>query len=145
MCLACVGACPEGALLDTVETPQLRFIEAKCVQCGICAATCPEHAITLAPRLSLRPEARQPRDPGTPSRIGIRWIDNGMGQKKHDEQEHVNGGNSLCQPRTQSCYSSPYSNAPAASTATPIPPRFTIQALRRVAVSCEPMSMSLNR
>jgi len=61
MCLACVGACPEGALLDNVETPQLRFIEAKCVQCGICAATCPEHAISLAPRLSLTPEARQPR------------------------------------------------------------------------------------
>ena len=61
MCLACVGSCPEGALLDNSETPQLRFIETKCVQCGICAATCPEHAITLSPRLSLTPEARQPR------------------------------------------------------------------------------------
>ena len=43
------------------EAPQLRFIEAKCVQCGLCAATCPEHAIALTPRLSLAPEARQPR------------------------------------------------------------------------------------
>jgi ferredoxin len=56
-----VGACPEGAILDNQQAPQLSFIETKCVQCGICAATCPEHAIALAPRLLLTPEARQPR------------------------------------------------------------------------------------
>jgi ferredoxin len=61
MCLACVGACPVGALLDAQELPQLRLIETKCVQCGICAATCPESAISLSPRLSLAPEAREPR------------------------------------------------------------------------------------
>ncbi len=27
MCLACVGSCPEGAILDNAERPQLRFIE----------------------------------------------------------------------------------------------------------------------
>jgi ferredoxin len=63
LCLACVGACPEGAILDhpQAEAPQLRFIETKCVQCGICAATCPEDAITLVPRLALTPEARSAR------------------------------------------------------------------------------------
>jgi ferredoxin len=61
MCLACVGACPEGAIIDNAETPQLRFIESKCVQCGICANTCPEDAITLASRLLLTPAAKQPR------------------------------------------------------------------------------------
>lgn len=63
MCLACVSACPEGAILDhpQAERPQLRFIEAKCVQCGICVATCPEHAIALEPRLLLTAEARAPR------------------------------------------------------------------------------------
>ncbi len=61
MCLACVGACPAGALLDAQELPQLRFIESKCVQCGLCATTCPENAIALVPRLSLVPEAREPR------------------------------------------------------------------------------------
>jgi ferredoxin len=61
MCLACVGACPEGAIIDNVEVPQLRFIESKCVQCGICASTCPEEAITLVPRLLLTPAAKQPR------------------------------------------------------------------------------------
>jgi ferredoxin len=63
MCLACVGACPEGAILDhpQAERPELRFIESKCVQCGICAATCPEDAIALEPRLSLTPEARAAR------------------------------------------------------------------------------------
>jgi len=61
MCLACVGSCPEGAILDKQEAPELSFIESKCVQCGLCAATCPEDAIRLTPRLSLAPEARQPR------------------------------------------------------------------------------------
>jgi ferredoxin len=61
MCLACIGACPEGALLDSTEAPQLRFIESKCVQCGLCRETCPEAAIALTPRLDLTPEARAPR------------------------------------------------------------------------------------
>jgi ferredoxin len=58
MCLSCVGACPSAALADNPERPQLRFIEKNCVQCGLCAATCPEHAITLAPRLWLADEGR---------------------------------------------------------------------------------------
>ncbi len=61
MCLACVGSCPENALLDNADLPQLRFIESRCVQCGICAETCPEHAIALSPRLDLAPEAKAPR------------------------------------------------------------------------------------
>ena len=61
MCLACVGACPEAALLDHAEAPKLRFIESNCVQCGLCAVTCPENAITLVPRLDLTPQARAPR------------------------------------------------------------------------------------
>jgi len=54
MCLACVGSCPEGALLDTQELPQLRLIESKCVQCGLCESTCPEKVITLEPRLDFK-------------------------------------------------------------------------------------------
>jgi ferredoxin len=61
MCLACIGACPVGALQDAQEAPQLRFIESKCVQCGLCEATCPESAIALTPRLSLLAEAKAPR------------------------------------------------------------------------------------
>ena len=53
LCLSCVGACPAGALADNPERPQLRFIEKNCVQCGLCASTCPESAITLQPRLWL--------------------------------------------------------------------------------------------
>jgi len=36
LCLACVGACPTGALLDNPERPMLRFSEDLCVQCGLC-------------------------------------------------------------------------------------------------------------
>ncbi len=61
MCLACVGSCPAGALLDNPETPQLRFIESKCVQCGLCRETCPESAITLTPRLDMTAAARTTR------------------------------------------------------------------------------------
>jgi ferredoxin len=53
LCLSCVGACPEAALADNPEAPQLRFIEKNCVQCGLCVKTCPEDAITLEPRLWL--------------------------------------------------------------------------------------------
>jgi len=53
LCLACVGACPEGALADNADRPQLRFFEKNCVQCGLCASTCPEDAIRLEPRLLL--------------------------------------------------------------------------------------------
>jgi ferredoxin len=60
MCLACVGACPEGALIDAKDKPQLRFIERNCVQCGLCVKTCPEDAISLQPRLLLGASATQP-------------------------------------------------------------------------------------
>jgi ferredoxin len=51
LCMACVGVCPTGALVDNPETPMLRFTESACVQCGLCAATCPERAITLVPQI----------------------------------------------------------------------------------------------
>jgi ferredoxin len=53
LCLSCVGACPASALADNPEQPQLRFVEKNCVQCGLCASTCPEDAIRLEPRLWL--------------------------------------------------------------------------------------------
>jgi ferredoxin len=59
MCLACVGACPESALMGTPETPRLRFIERNCVQCGLCVSTCPEKALALSPRLLLKPAAKE--------------------------------------------------------------------------------------
>jgi ferredoxin len=59
LCKACIGACPESALVDATETPSLRFIERNCVQCGLCADTCPEKAITLVPRLLLGPKAKE--------------------------------------------------------------------------------------
>jgi len=54
LCLACVSACPTGALSDNPERPMLRFTEDACVQCGLCAATCPEKVITLVPQLDFR-------------------------------------------------------------------------------------------
>ena len=56
LCLSCVGACPASALADNPDKPQLKFIEKNCVQCGLCASTCPENAITLQPRLWLAGE-----------------------------------------------------------------------------------------
>jgi ferredoxin len=60
LCKACVGACPESALIDATETPSLRFIERNCVQCGLCVQTCPENAITLVPRLLFGAAAKNP-------------------------------------------------------------------------------------
>ena len=54
LCLACVSACPTGALGDNPEKPTLRFSEDACVQCGLCQATCPEKVITLTPQIDFR-------------------------------------------------------------------------------------------
>jgi len=59
LCLACVSACPAGALQDNPSAPQLRFIEKNCVQCGLCESTCPEDAIALVPRLLAAAQRRQ--------------------------------------------------------------------------------------
>ncbi len=61
LCLACVGGCPTGALQDDPDTPKLGFLEEACIQCGICRNTCPEDAITLHPRLSLKDTAHSVR------------------------------------------------------------------------------------
>jgi len=61
MCMACVGSCPESALMDGVDQPLLKFLERNCVQCGLCESTCPEDAITLNPRLLLTPAVREAR------------------------------------------------------------------------------------
>jgi ferredoxin len=54
LCLACVSACPTGALMDNPDRPMLRFSEDACVQCGLCKATCPEKVITLRPQIDFR-------------------------------------------------------------------------------------------
>jgi len=52
LCLSCVTVCPAGAIGDNPDKPQLKFLEANCVQCGLCRGTCPENVITLTPRLN---------------------------------------------------------------------------------------------
>jgi ferredoxin len=46
-------------LQDNPQTPQLRFIEKNCVQCGLCVKTCPEKALALVPQLRLSPQRKE--------------------------------------------------------------------------------------
>lgn len=55
LCMGCVSQCPGNALQAGGDTPALRFVEANCVQCGICQKSCPESSITLEPRLHFDP------------------------------------------------------------------------------------------
>lgn len=59
LCHACVGACPTGALAADPDRPMLRFKEEACVQCGLCANTCPEKVIRLEPRACFDPSIRE--------------------------------------------------------------------------------------
>lgn len=61
VCQACVRACPTGALSGNARDLTLSFDEADCVQCGLCAAVCPEQAITLEPRIGLTDESLRSR------------------------------------------------------------------------------------
>jgi ferredoxin len=61
LCLSCVSVCPTSAFSANPDRPQLRFLEDACVQCGLCAATCPEKVITLEPRLNFSASATAPR------------------------------------------------------------------------------------
>lgn len=61
LCLACVSACPTGALTDNIDQPMLRFTENSCIQCGLCKSTCPEQVITLTPQLDFRPTTASAR------------------------------------------------------------------------------------
>ncbi len=60
LCLSCVSACPVQALGDNPDKPMLTFDESLCVQCGLCAATCPEKVITLEPRANFEAFGAKP-------------------------------------------------------------------------------------
>ncbi|KHJ52765.1 4Fe-4S ferredoxin [Vreelandella venusta] len=60
LCYACVSNCPTPALQAGGDTPVLSFLEADCVQCGLCEQACPENAITLVPGFLAAP-ARETR------------------------------------------------------------------------------------
>jgi ferredoxin len=57
LCMACVGACPSGALVAGGDEPSLSLVESRCHQCGFCVEVCPENALQLLPRLLCNLEA----------------------------------------------------------------------------------------
>jgi len=59
LCMSCVWQCPGKALIAGGNQPQLKFVENDCVQCGMCARTCPEEAIGPSPRYLYDKEKRQ--------------------------------------------------------------------------------------
>ncbi|WP_455206421.1 4Fe-4S binding protein [Kaarinaea lacus] len=59
LCMSCVWQCPGKALIAGGNQPQLKFVENDCVQCGLCARTCPEDAIGPSPRYLYNKEQRQ--------------------------------------------------------------------------------------
>ena len=52
LCMQCIPACPENALIGDRDGKRLAFVEASCIQCGGCVRVCPEEAVTLQPRFT---------------------------------------------------------------------------------------------
>lgn len=48
-CMACVTACPTGALTQTRLREHLRFDASRCVKCHLCHDACEPRALTLSP------------------------------------------------------------------------------------------------
>ncbi|MGB1108738.1 MAG: 4Fe-4S binding protein [Gammaproteobacteria bacterium] len=63
LCMSCTSICPAKAVRTGDGEPKLVFHETNCVQCGICANACPEHAISLKACYTTDPELR--RQPAT--------------------------------------------------------------------------------
>ncbi|WP_455222158.1 4Fe-4S binding protein [Kaarinaea lacus] len=59
LCMSCVWHCAGKALIAGGDKPQLKFVENDCVQCGLCARTCPEDAIGPSPRFLYVKEHRE--------------------------------------------------------------------------------------
>ncbi len=59
LCMACIQLCPTGALISESGQTRLDFIEARCIQCGICERACPENAISMQARFLLDAAERQ--------------------------------------------------------------------------------------
>ena len=47
LCLTCLRLCPHGAVLVEPGAEAAKIMSSDCQGCGICAAHCPSHAITL--------------------------------------------------------------------------------------------------
>jgi ferredoxin len=58
MCQACASLCPTSALRGDANGTELHFVEASCIQCGVCERGCPEDAITLRARFEYNRERR---------------------------------------------------------------------------------------
>ncbi|MFO0594061.1 MAG: 4Fe-4S binding protein [Myxococcaceae bacterium] len=54
-CMACVTACPTGALTTNRTREVVRFDGGRCVKCHLCHDVCEPAAITLAPAFELEP------------------------------------------------------------------------------------------
>ena len=61
LCMACASVCPASAVLAGGDAPRLDFIEANCLQCGLCEQACPEDAIRLEARYLVQRGQRMQR------------------------------------------------------------------------------------
>ncbi|MFV1491967.1 4Fe-4S binding protein [Phaeobacter sp. JH18-32] len=106
LCQACTWMCPTNALIGAENGGGLDFIEADCMQCGLCVSVCRQNAIRLVPRLELKRD----RLPVSLTQPDFFWSDGLSGGAETATGETA--------PQTASCGSGPTIDTPGAARAT---------------------------
>ncbi|MFS4583060.1 ATP-binding protein [Phaeobacter sp. C3_T13_0] len=107
LCQSCTWVCPTNALIVDEDGGGLAFVEADCMQCGLCVSMCRQNALRLVPRLEM-----------TEGRVLVSLADQDL-FKSEDTSENVEAKpKDVVNPVDETCRATNGPNGPAADDDT---------------------------